>query len=381
MRVSTLSRALAPLRALALVAATLLAGLNASTASAGALATLASSMPAGSWAELTSMSGWDGGNVLVPLDLGCNTNDYITQYAEKAAWDPVNDRVLFVGQTHGTCYGGRFVIYSESSNTWTKGPWPSGVCQSGTSSSPCFSHAYDHNTTDPRNGDMYFRQAFTMKFFRFRNGSWSSIPAPATGSSQCCGALEFFPDMDRLIFMDGDWGVWSYNPGTNAWTALANTNTANAVPGLPNLPMISYNNFALYNPVQKALLFGGGSNVYKMASNGTITKMRAPPVSLGVTSAVISVDPVSGKYIVLAGSAAYQYDLAADTWQQISTTIPATLQALGGVGDGLVQAPITEHGVIMYIKYNNSGSKVYLYKHSPTAAMKTPQPPSDVSAN
>ena len=75
--------------------------------------------------------------------------------------------------------------------------------------------------------------------------------------------------------------------------------------------MISYNNFALYNPVQKALLFGGGSSVYKMASNGTITKMRAPPVSLCVTSAVLSVDPVSGKHIVLTDSAAYQYELRA----------------------------------------------------------------------
>jgi hypothetical protein len=368
-------------RAFVLFTAGLLAGLGSSGAGAGALANLANSMSAGSWAELTTMNGWDSGQVLVPLDLGCSTNDYITQYAEKAAWDPVNDRVLFVGQTHGTCYGGRFVIYSEGANSWSKGPWPSGICQSGTSSNPCFAHAYDHNTTDPRNGDMYFRQAFTMKFFRFRGGSWSSIPAPPTQSSQCCGALEFFPDMDRLIFIDGDWGVWAYNPSANSWTPLANTSVSNAISGLLNLSMISYNNFALYNPVQKVLLFGGGSNVYRMASNGAITKMRAPPVSLGVTSAVISVDPVSGKYVVLTDSAAYQYDAANDAWQQMSTTIPATLKALGGVGDGLVQTAIPEHGVIMYIKYNNSGSKVYLYKHSPSAPVKTPEAPTNVTAN
>lgn len=374
-------RVFTSLRAIAVLAAAVFAGLGSSVTSAGALRDLATSMPAGSWAELTSMNGWNSGAVLVASEFGCTSNDYITQYAEKAAWDPVNDRVLFVGQAHGTCYGGRFVMYSESSNSWSKGPWPSGVCQSGTATSPCFSHAYDHNTTDPRNGDMYFRQAFTMRFYRFRSGEWASIPAPPTGGSQCCGALEFFPDMDRLIFIDGDWGVWAFNPSTNAWTAVANTNLTNQVAGLPNVPMISYNNFALYNRVQKTLLFGGGSNLYKMSSSGAITKLRAPPVSLGVTQTVISVDPVSGKHILLTNSATYEYDLPSDTWRTLSTTVPATLKALDGVGDGLVQAPITEYGVIMFIKYDNAGSKVYLYKHSPSAALQTPSPPTDVTAN
>lgn len=341
--------------------------LGAQSAAAGALGSAAAAMPAGSWVELTSMGGWASGDILVPRNLGCDSNDYITQYAEKAAWDPVNDRVLFVGQAHGMCYGGRFVIYTEATNSWSTGPWPSGICQSGSASNPCFSHAYDHNTVDPLTGDFYFRQAFTMKFFRFRNGAWASIPAPPTQSSQCCGALEYFPELGRLIFVDGDWGVWAYNPASNSWSQLANTTAADAGAGLPNLPMPSINNFALYNPVRKVLLFGGGSSVYRLDATGAIRTMRSSPVGLGATNSVISVDPVSGKYIVLAGSSVYQYDVTADSWGQVSTQMPATLRAMEGVGDGLVQASISEHGVIMYIKYNFEESKVYLYKHSGVA--------------
>lgn len=369
------------LRVIAAAVVAFVTVLSVQPASAGALGSQAASMPAGSWAELTSMGGWDSGGILVPTEFGCNSNDYITQYAEKAAWDPVNERVLFVGQAHGSCYGGQFVIFTESTNSWAKGPWPSGVCQSGTASSPCFSHAYDHNTVDPATGDMYFRQAFTMKFFRFRNGSWASISAPPAQSSQCCGALEHFPDLGRLVFVDGDWGVWAYNPASNSWSQIANTNAANAGAGLPNLPMSSLNNFALYNPVQKVLLFGGGRSVYKLSASGAITTMKSSPVSLGATNSVLSVDPVSGKYIVLSGSSMYQYDVATDTWSQVSTTIPSTLQALDGVGDGLVQAPITKYGVIMYVKYNFGNSKVYLYKHSTTAAAVLPKPPAALRAN
>ncbi len=351
-------------------------------APASTLSDVAAAMPAGSWAELTGMAGWNSGGILNPLNVtGCRTGDYITQFAEKAAWDPVGRRVLFIGQTHGDCYAGRFVILSEVTNGWTQGPWPPGICQSGTASNPCFSHAYDHNTVDPTTGDMYFRQAFTSKFFRFRNGAWTTIPQPSAGGFQCCGALEYFPDLGRLIFIDGDWGVWAYNPTTNGWTALANTNVSNAVAGVPNLPMISYNNFAIYNPVHKILLFGGGtSRLYKMSANGTIATLRAPPFELAVTRSVISVDPVTGHFIVLSGASMHQYDVTTDTWQQVATTVPATLRELNGVGDGLIQAPITSYGVVMYIKYFNSESKVYLYKHSPSAPPPPrPMPPTQIA--
>jgi hypothetical protein len=358
-----LKRIACSLRTTALVCAFAL--VTAQAASAGALASLASSMQPGTFAELTGMNGWNNGSVLVPTEFGCTPGDYITQYAEKAGWDPVSDRVLFVGQSHGNCYGGRFVIYTEATNTWSIGPYPQGVCQSGSPSQPCFAHGYDHNTVDRLTGDAYYRHYNSLNFWRFRNGAWTTIAGPNAGRAQCCGAIEYFSDLGRLIFIDGDWGVWSWNPSTSAWTQLANTNAANNTPGLPNLPMISYNNYALYNPVEKVMLFGGGSNMYKMDATGRITTLRSPPVAVQVTRTVLSLDPVSGKYILLSGSSMYEYNVRTDTWAQLPTPVPSTLTAMLGVGDGLIQAPITEHGVIMFVKYNFTGSKVYLYKHSP----------------
>jgi hypothetical protein len=322
-------------------------------------------MAPGTFAELTPMLGWDDGDIFTPLDIaGCTTGDYITQYAEKAAWDPVNQRVLFVGQAHGQCYGGRFVSYTDATNTWKEEPWVPGICKSGTASNPCFSHAYDHNTADPTTGDFYYRNYGGLDFFKFANGSWSTLPPPPAQSSQCCGALEFFPDMNRLVFIDGDWGVWAFDPGTSTWEQLANTSAADATPGLPNLPMSSINNWAIYNPSRKVLLLGGGTHVHSMDASGNVTTLGAPPVSIGVTQTVISVDPVSGVFILLADSGMFQYEVTTDTWTPLATAIPDTLSALTGIGDGLIQAPITTYGVILYAKYNFSSSKVYLYRHA-----------------
>jgi hypothetical protein len=182
-----------------------------------------------------------------------------------------------------------------------------------------------------------------------------------------------------MIFVDGDWGVWSYNPAANSWALVANTNRPGPS-GLPNLPMIDYKNFAVYDRVDKVLFFGGGANMYKMTASGSITSVRSAPVTLGVSSSVVAADPVSGDLVVLAGSNMYQYDVSGDAWSVLPLAVPAPLRALNGVGDGLVHVPISEHGVIMYIKYNFGNSKVFLYKHAPYNPVK-PHAPSALSAN
>jgi hypothetical protein len=337
---------------------------GSATAAASPLGDAAAAMAPGTFAELAPMDGWEDGAILSPADLGCTAGDYITQYADKAAWDPVHLRLNFIGQAHGNCYGGRFVRYEDAANAWSVGPYPPGICQSGTADDPCFSHGYAHSTVDPENGDYYYRQSFGLDFFRYRDGDWSTLPSPPTQSSNCCGALEYFPDTGQLLFLDGDWGLWALDPATSQWTQLANTSVADAAPGLPNLPMTSTGNWALYNPVHAVVLFGGGDVLYKLDASGAITTQNAPPMSLAVTQTVLSVDPVSGAHIVLAESGMYQYDVTADSWLTLPTAVPQVLTALLGVGDGLIQAPISTYGVILYVKYAFDDSSVYLYKHA-----------------
>ena len=48
-----------------------------------------------------------------------------------------------------------------------------------------------------------------------------------SGTFQVAGALEYFPDRNSLIFLDGDWGVWELSLAsgtcTGTWVQRAST--------------------------------------------------------------------------------------------------------------------------------------------------------------
>jgi hypothetical protein len=206
------------------------------------------------------------------------------------------------------------------------------------------------------------------------------------GAYQIAGALEWFPDRNELIFIDGDWGVWRWQPSTNQWTEIATT-TGGGNPALPKLPMRSYQNFSRYSPAAHAIWFGGTTPIYKYDASGNFTTLKPAPFNLGIQSSVISVDPVSGKYLILPEMGAgvtqfWQYDLSTDTWLQLPNTVPTALYSGPspfGVGDGLIVAPISTYGVLMYVKYNFGQSAIYLYKHAPSTPPTTS--PCDVNGD
>jgi hypothetical protein len=54
---------------------------------------------------------------------------------------------------------------------------------------------------------------------------------------------------------------------------------------------------------------------------------------------------------------------------------------LNGPGDGLVNAPVTNYGVIMYVKYTGDATQTWLFKLSPSSNdQRAPQPPTGLSA-
>jgi chitodextrinase len=367
----------------------LLISLWPSVVSASTLSQLVTALLPGQFAELTSMTGFNSGNILIPKGSGCVVGDYITQYANKAVWNSITRQFQFVGSPHGSCGVINMVIYNEASNTWSIGPQPNSFVQP--------QHSYDHNTIDPATGTMYWRFFNSTSFYKLTSGgsSWSNIASPNPGSVQCCGALEFFPDMARLIFIDGDWGIWSYNPSNNSWTHLARTN-GNDGSGLTQYPMSSYTNFAEYSKLG-FLVFGGGSNIYKMNSSGTITTLPSAPfgnVNAGSGSVCCSIaaDPVTGNIIVIDGSGKL-WELnpsGSGSWTaKTSVVTPSLFTAAGGTGESLISAPISDYGVIMYVKCNDAGTcKTYLYKHGasipsspPPTDTQSPTAPSDLTAN
>jgi len=184
--------------------------------------------------------------------------------------------------------------------------------------------------------------------------------------------------MGGLVLVGGGY-VDFWNESTNAWSRFSPT--APYLPAYPDyFPMGDYQNFAEYNPVHKVVLFGGGNgntDIYKLDGAGQITKLNNAAVGLGLTPARVTVDPVSGEYLVLNHDNSYYYsifhayDVIADTWKVLGTPLTSGHSANSA---GVIAVPISTYGVTMFLA--NSPSRVFLYKHSPSAGLsgKTRRP-------
>ncbi len=345
------------------------------------LGALAAQMLPGTWAELTT-NGLNGGLLISDTAAG----SYILQYMDKVTWDSTTRQLFFVGGPHTGMP--KFVAYSDASNTWRREPdayWWTPL------------HGYQHNTINVAAGELYHRPYNTNRVYKYKIGTktWSDLPPIPMASWEVAGALEYFPERNGLLFVDGDWGVFFLDLQTNQWTQLANTGVANNAPGLPNLPMGPYHNFASYSPTQKAVLFGGGngsSDIYKLDPTGKITKLRNAPMVLGVAATIVTVDPVSGNYLVFGDNRTfYEYDIASDSWRLLTSTTPPFFD-LGPDGPvfGTIATPVSTYGVVLFVNFDFDNSKVYLYKHSastpppadttpPTVSVASPVPGTTVS--
>ena len=127
-----------------------------------------------------------------------------------------------------------------------------------------------------------------------------------------------------------------------------------------------YHNVAQYSAVHKVVLFGGGNNskaLYNLDAEGTITERKAAPVEIGINTAVVTTDPVSGAFLVLhKDDKFYSYNPATDAWTELSTEgMPFRMK---GSSFDVVATPISTYGVTLFFTAERKGLKVCLYKHS-----------------
>ena len=335
--------------------------------SATVLSDTAAGCAVGSFCEITGMTNWDSGAILVPPYSGCVAGDFAVEFANRATWNPRSKRFQFIGAPHGTCSRDILAYYDEATNGWSvSGPTPTDTND--------LKHAYDQNALDPITGTHYYRYYNSQTVYKLTNnsGSWNALPNIGTSSWQCCGALEWFFDQGRLIWIDGGWGGWSYNPATNTWTHLFRTNE-NDGSGLPQYTMTpTYNNWSVYSRLGY-IVFGSGSSFYKMNFKNAVTTAASPGFSIttGADSDCCSMaqDPASGHIVVInASDEVWDYDPVADSWSQKSVTLPSSISSTGA-GRNMIAAPIPEYGVIMYIKCNSGPDcHAYVYKNSATNA-------------
>lgn len=328
---------------------------------ATALRALADSLRPGEWARLETQ-GYANGDIFLTAD-----NGSILEYSNEAQWDPIGRRIIIAGTGRGSnaAYGVRnqnWVQYSETTNTWTTLP-----------TLPFYLgfHSYDHAAVDTTTGDYYLRVVNSAAPQRYSasSGSWSAMPAIPLSYVGCCNALEFFPELSGLVFVAG-----ASNGATEIFRYVGSANRWERLPTGTNVPMGNYHEITEYNPVQKFLYFGGGEvyqvgnrrELYRLDSNGTVTRLADAPLSYGVQTAMTLVDPLSGNFLLFPASrptSFYEYDVAANNWA--CRAIGSTFNTLDQYGDqATVATAIPEYGVLVFFKRGSNNPGVYLYKHA-----------------
>ncbi len=272
----------------------------------------------------------------------------ILEYAGKGVWDPARGELDFLGQGHD---GGRkHIRYRAETNAWTVLPEP-----------PYVGHAYEHVAIDTTRGEVYLRAIGSLQFDRYAKASarWSKLPALPDVVHQVAGAIEFFPELGGLVFVDSVAGVWLFDVEEAAWERLA-----------PAPPMGHIHNFASYNPVHQVVLFGGGngsSRVYRLDRDARITRVADTPdgQTLGPSSRQgrIAADPVSGEYLAFFGDGGFHaYDVARNRWRALGRHPVAE-----AAREWFAATPISTYGVVLLMAWNFEQSSVHLYRHAAAA--------------
>jgi hypothetical protein len=280
-------------------------------------------------------------------------------YNEGAAWEPKTQQWLFLGGDHND--QPRFVTYSADTNAWKIVPQPDWLGNGAL-------HGYDHNTIDPDRGIFYHRpyNSPVVRRYDIAAGKWTALPELATDQYlSCCVGIAWFPELDGLVWANGGGGkghVFLFREKDQKWIMPAK-----------DLPMGPYHNFAEYSPVHKVVIFGGGngsSDLYKLDANGKVTTQKKAPIGLGTMQSIVTVDPVSGDFLVFGKNGSfYVYDVVKDEWKLQEGKVPIFEPAR--VADNKVwhvtATPVSNYGVTMFVKYHFADPPlgwVYLYKHS-----------------
>lgn len=303
-----------------------------------ALSDAAAALSAGEWSILST------NNFTNILDSGAGQ---ITQYTDYAAWDAVNGRFGLVSGAHYEPI--KFVIYDEATNTWAHGNIPDDELPA---------HGFNHMSCDG-SGTFFHRERDTVTYLPYGDSDWSiladAIPAP--GTMQVAGGMCWYPERNGLYFLDGDWGVFYWDASTELWSREST--------GLADV--YSYHNVCVYNPVHGVVLLGGGNNskaLYKVISDGTISRITDCPLGVGIEQTLFTCDPVSGRYLAFFETGEfYDYDVPTDTWDELDAGDVA-IYTYGNNVINTVQVPIPAYGVIMFVKWSTSGQNVHLYKHT-----------------
>jgi hypothetical protein len=341
-------------------------------AQATVLGDLAASMQPGTWAKFSPTN-----------KSSVNDADNWAGFSDSATWDPTSRKFIFWGSAaHSVPY--RFVVYTDSTGSWSLGPNPPASVEANT-----FAHGNDHNTIDPATGRFYLLRAVdsvgvtnnqTLYRLTVATDAWVTLPLPPTPNNAPLkseiNAISWFPERNTVILVRGANGqVLEFSEVTQAWTVLGTVTT----PGT--------NVYSEYSRACAcvAIFSGNTDQVWQLSSGGALTRKNNAAISLYSGSGWyghVTAEPTTGKLLVLSdgiGSTSthqlWIYDAVLDTWTR-SNDPPSTF-----VG-GMVGTPVSTYGVVLYAICGNTTScaaDIWVYKHSDVTPAATP-PPSNTNS-
>jgi hypothetical protein len=343
---------------------------DARSVSAGTpLSDLANSLQPGQWAQLTAVE--NTGALLKPANGG-----NILEYNNRGAWDPTNKRGYFCGASHHGSFINGCVYYNESTNSFIDIGLPAGFCTDQTGCEPNGSegkiipHGYDHSAFDSLRGEFY--QRIGDRLYKYSSGRWSStatLPGDCQYVTGDAEALEYFPELDRLIFLSGYCNYPAnnalYDPSTNSWSY-----------GPGNAPNGGIHGMATYSR-QGFIYAGCGNNastqLSRLGASGGWTAMATPPSCL-IPSSHLVADPASGRVLVFVDRGTIrELNPETNTWRD--TGINSKKNDTGGLASVVI--PVNTSGVIMMIQaYAAASVEVWVYKHATSS-----NPPSQITAD
>jgi uncharacterized protein (TIGR03382 family) len=340
-----------------------------SPAMATPLSELAATLAPGEFAELETEN---GGPVLAETMGGATGS--ILPYSEDAVWDARTGRYYFIGSDHiydGDSSTPRFVAYDEADNRWLVMPEP-GWFPRGTR------HGYDHSAMlDGRLYHITVIRGEPLHELDPISGAWTERAALEDTGYNRFGGLEPFPALGGLVYVENT-SLFLWERDADRWTTLES-----------GLPMGDYHNFAEYNPVHEVVIFGGGNDsgvVHVLEADRSVRRAPDAPFPLRVNSAIVTVDPLSGDYLVFGGDGEFWvFDATTDEWRLQPVTVPFFGLREGAV-DLMIAAPIDSYGVVMFVQHTDPGDtpevNVWLYKHSPGMGVGRPDagPAADAGA-
>lgn len=308
------------------------------------LARLAASMKPGTWAVVPT----EGPDDLIKAPPPSKGLDIMT-WCDDGHWDSRSGQFLFMGLRQSR----RFIAYSQKTNAWRDVGLPADHAAAGSPPQLSrFGHVYSRNALDPQLSQYYHmdhNDGGGIHRYDLRTEKWTKLPPG--GNYAMTGVIEYFSARKGLVNLaNGKQGILFFSEETQKWENLG------------PVPVHGYHSLGRHNPFREEVLLAGGNEsprvVVILKKDGPAQRMKDAPFDLTIRQAIITVDPVSGRYLLMdpPSKKLYEFDSKTDAYRLIDdfTTTAWPFQSY----DAPVAAFIPEHGVTMWV-----ARKTYLYKH------------------